>query len=136
MSAGDISLFNFFIHETTGYNCFRYTTLLLRKYRAYLKAIEKTYKIELDYPISLDYLRASFRNMVKDQLIFKTNESKIYFVNPAYTYRPRWFKELYYKEWYRGYESAENIHDIYHVNQKAIDRIKEIQTIYKRDHHK
>lgn len=70
--------------------------------------------------------------MINDQLIFKTDESKYYFINPVYTYRPKWFIESNYKEWWKGYESAVDMEELHRVNSKAINKIKEVQKIYKK----
>ena len=96
---GELSVFNFLCFETTGDNTFLYSTILLKKYRAYIRALVKNYNWDLEHlPISLDYTRASIRWLIDNGFIYRTEYSKQYFISPVYSYRPKWFLEAYYKE--------------------------------------
>ena len=56
----------------------------------------------------------------------ETDESKYYFINPVYTYRPKWFIESRYKEWWNGYESAQNQDELLDESRTVLQTIDDI----------
>jgi hypothetical protein len=111
---------------------------MVKKYQSYVKALRKKYKIEVlvdGINLAPHAIREVLVELVEMGMIFNTEVRGEMFVNPHLSYRPKWFNGKIYKEYVKEYNAAvlsNNITATLKANQKAINRIKEIQSIYKK----
>lgn len=133
-----LMLFEWLCHESTGSNTFSYSMVMVKKYKSYIKTLRKKYKTEVlvdGINLAPYAIREVLVELVEMGMIFNTEVRGEMFINPNLSYRPKWFNGKIYKEYVKEYNAvalSNNITELLKANQKAINRIKEIQSIYKK----
>ena len=130
-------LFQWLCHESTGYNVFSYNLKTIKKYQGYVRALRKKYPKGMadGLNIAVYNIREVLIELIEMGAVFNTEVKGEMFINPNLSYRPKWFNGKLYKQYVTEYNnlfSADRLNDIYQVNQKAINKIKETQSIYKK----
>ncbi len=94
LDKNEANLLNFLIKESSVYNTISYSTRLMIKYRAYIKAIERNFKqsekkiigrTNKTQPTNIHAVRDTFIKLIEKGLIFRVNKSE-YLINFGLTY--------------------------------------------------
>lgn len=80
-----VSLLNFLIKEATNENRIKYSTRLLEKYRAYVRAVEREFKCETGIKIHVAETRNVFVRLIELGLL-ERESGNVFIINRLVTY--------------------------------------------------
>lgn len=128
----EANLLNFLLKECTVFNTIKYSTKLMMRYRAYIKAIERNFKHPTDkislaikkQPTNIHATRDTFMKLIEKGLIFRVD--KEYMINFALSYMVQFSAPA--SKWTRQYgiiqEKGYSNSAMYAINKEILTDIK------------
>jgi len=93
----ELELLSFLIYECLADNTFEYSTRLLERYCAAVKAATKQYWGSEDGTRTPLLARIAFRHLIESGLILHTEKKNVFMINPMLTYSPDIINNKQYK---------------------------------------
>lgn len=98
LSQNEFAMLSWLVYQSKADNTIVYSTQLLARYSAAIKAAEEMYKESQGLAIGIKAIRGFFRQLVQKGYLLSNYNKKVFTINPMLSYRVDYVKSADYKE--------------------------------------